>query len=51
MGEEELEELFGQKEVLWVYRKEWDAYPKAGPMRGEDFARVHLAQGALSFSS
>ncbi|KAL7412229.1 Prenylcysteine lyase-domain-containing protein [Mrakia frigida] len=30
-GDEWLRELFGEGEVVWVERKEWDAYPKLPP--------------------
>lgn len=45
MEQEDLDHLFGQGNVLWTYRKEWDAYPQAGPMAPEDFAPIKLADG------
>lgn len=27
LSDEKLDEMFGQGQVKWVYRKQWDAYP------------------------
>lgn len=41
----ELEEAFGQSNVLWSHQQKWFSYPEVKPVAPEDFAPLELDEG------